>query len=122
MTETDADIEKRPTFAANRPNDVLKDIALSNLHLLDLPEVIEEYSNSGGSTDFGNVACAVPGILIYLPYCVGGGHSKEWYDEGKTEAAAYCLLTSAKALAGVSFDLILKPELVKRVKDAFRGA
>ena len=36
MTETDADIEKRPTFAANRPNDVLKDIALSNLHLYAL--------------------------------------------------------------------------------------
>ena len=92
------------------------EVAGENLHQLGVPVSNELLRDSGGSTDFGNVSVIVPGALVYLPYCTAGAHSQEWVDTGKTEAAKECLLASAKVMAGMMYDLICDPELVKKAK------
>ena len=118
MTETEAEIvQNGNTFDARKVNRTLAEVAGDNLHQLGVPVMGELLKDSGGSTDFGNVSVIVPGALVYLPYCTAGAHSQEWVDAGKTEAAKECLLGSAKVMAGMMYDLICDPELVKKAKE-----
>lgn len=116
MTETTAEIEKLPAFAANRPNKVLKDVICANLRLIGIEKIDDEFRIGGGSTDFGNVSTAVPSALTTIPYCDAPGHSREWYDAGKTEAAVKCLVDSAKLLAYTASDIIERPSIAAEAK------
>ena len=121
MTDTTATIEKRPTFEARQVNQVLRAVAMENLKALEGLPVDEELHNSGGSTDFGNVTRIVPSVMFDLPYCDAPGHSDEWVAAGKTQQAVDCTLHSAKALAGVMYDLVTQPELAKKAREEFLG-
>ncbi len=118
MTDTEADIEKRPVYAVRRPNVALGELARDNMRLAGVAHIAEDFRTSGGSTDFGNVSRIVPGALIYLEFCDAPAHSQAWYDAGKTEAAQRCLMYSAKTLAGMAYDLICQPQILTRVKEA----
>ena len=61
----------------------------------------------------------VPGALVYLPYVDAPGHSQEWVDAGKTDKAKACMTNSAKTMAGILFDLIQDPALIKSAKEEF---
>lgn len=56
---------------------------------------------------------------MYLPYCEASGHSQEWVDAGKTEAAKNCLLNSAKVVAGMIYDMVLDSGLVEKAVEEF---
>ena len=119
MTETEAEIILQPAYAARKRNYVLSEVARNNLELLGVPIYEEIIRDSGGSTDFGNVSCIVPGVLVYLPYVAAPSHSAEWLAAGKTENALACLMNSAKAMAGMLYDLILDPSLIEKAKAEF---
>ncbi|MBQ8813758.1 MAG: M20 family metallopeptidase [Lachnospiraceae bacterium] len=120
MTETEAEIlTSENTFAARKPNLALAEVAVENLRQLGVPIDRESVRDSGGSTDFGNVSVIVPSALVYLPYCAASGHSQEWVDAGKTESAKSCLMNSAKVMAGMMYDIVLNPELVKNAQEQF---
>ena len=74
---------------------------------------------AGGSTDFGNVTTVVPGVLVKLPFCKAPTHSIDWVKAGKTDAAVKCMQDSAKAMAGIAYDLLANPELVVKARESF---
>lgn len=120
MTETEAEIScSENTFAARKPNLALAEVATANLRKLGVPIDREPVRDSGASTDFGNVSVIVPSALVYLHYCAASCHSQEWVDAGKTEGAKACLKNSAKVMAGMMYDLVLNPELVKKAREEF---
>lgn len=119
MTDTTAEIEKKPTYLARKRNDTLSAVAKTNFELLNIPLGEQLVRDSGGSTDFGNVSGIVPGILIYLPYLDAPGHTDEWVAAGKTDHARNCLLTSTQMLATVLHDLVLNPEIIRKAKEEF---
>ena len=119
MTDTTAEIEKKPTYLARKRNDTLSAVAKTNFELLNIPLGEQLVRDSGGSTDFGNVSGIVPGILIYLPYLDAPGHTDEWVAAGKTDHARNCLLTSTQMLATVMHDLVLDPEIIRKAKEEF---
>ena len=119
MTQTTCDVVKYSSFAARKKNELLSSMAKENFDMLDIPVCPNLIQDSGGSTDFGNVSGIVPGVLVYLPYTDAPGHSQEWVDAGKSEQAKTCMTNSAKVLAGMIWDLIREPDLVKKAKEEF---
>ena len=119
MTQTTYEVQSFPIFAARKRNMVLSELAGNTFKELGVQTHPELVHDSNGSTDFGNVSGIVPGILIYLPYTDAPGHSQEWLDAGKTDEARSCMTNSAKAMAGVMFDLIQNPALIKSAKEEF---
>lgn len=120
MTETEAEIVRNENmYAARKSNLVLAETVGETFEMMDMPVKRALLSDSGGSTDFGNVSTIVPSALIYIPYFDAPSHSEEWVQAGKTDAARACLTNSAKALAGTMYDLILRPELVKKAREEF---
>lgn len=119
MTQTTAEFQQFPRFAARKRNVVLANLAKENYDLLGVETFPELIRDSNGSTDFGNVSGIVPGALVYLPYVDAPGHSQEWVDAGKTDKAKACMTNSAKTMAGILFDLIQDPALIKSAKEEF---
>ncbi len=122
MTETEAELERKPFFAAQRRSNFLAEVAKSNLELLDVDILPELIKDSGGSTDFGNVSCTVPSLLVYLPYYPAPGHSDEWVAHGKTAHAESCIRNSAKVLAGIMYDMVTDPTVLEKAKEEFDAA
>ena len=119
MCETKVKINKQPVYLVQMPNEVLRQLAYNNFELLDVEKINREATPAGGSTDFGNVSTVVPAILVKLPFCKAPTHSKDWVKAGKSDAAVKCMQDSAKAMAGIAFDLLTSPELVKKARESF---
>lgn len=119
MSETKMKIKKQPVYLVQMPNEVLRQLAYNNFELLDVDRINREATPAGGSTDFGNVSNVVPSILVKLPFCKAPTHSVDWVKAGKTDAAVKCMQDSAKAMAGIAFDLLSDPELVKQARESF---
>lgn len=119
MTETEAEIVQTTDYAARKPNKVLADIARQNLDELGIECEENFLRKSGGSTDFGNASLITPSSLIYIGYKNASGHSEAWVDAGKTENAEKCIMDSAKVLAGVIYDIITNPDIIKNAKAEF---
>ncbi|XP_029965821.1 peptidase M20 domain-containing protein 2 isoform X1 [Salarias fasciatus] len=83
----------------------------------------EVLSNASGSTDFGNVSFVVPGIHPY--FYIGSkalNHTEEYTAASGDDAAQFFTLRTAKALAMTALDLLLRPELLQKVKQEFSQA
>lgn len=119
MTETSADIYLKPPYLARKPNYALAEKAIENFGMLGIPVSEQHVRASGGSTDFGNVSCVVPGCLIYVPYVDAPSHSEQWVAAGKTAEAEACLMNSAKMLAATIWDLVENPEILRLAKEEF---
>ena len=120
MTETTADLAGSNAYMARKPNYTLADVAQENFKLLGIPTSDRLVKESGGSTDFGNVSCAVPGALLYVPYVDAASHSDEWVAAGKTGDAERCLMDSAKMLAAMTYDLVMHPEIIQKAGEEFQ--
>ena len=120
MTETTADTVGNNAYMARKPNYTLADVALENFRMLGVPTPRNIVKESGGSTDFGNVSCIVPGALLYIPYVDATAHSDEWVAAGKTELAESCMIRSARMLAAMTYDLVTNPEIIQQAKEEFR--
>ncbi len=122
MAGTEAEILQQTSFAANVRNDTLAQVAKDNAELLGLPISGCFVEDSKGSTDFGNVSATVPGVLVYVPYYNAASHSQEWLDQGKSDCAKSCIMSSAKVLAGILYDLILDPSIGEAARKEFEAA
>ncbi|RVE71058.1 hypothetical protein OJAV_G00070770 [Oryzias javanicus] len=114
-------------FTRNQYDNILRISALEDLYerngtALGMNFTTDEdvLKNESGSTDFGNVTFAVPGIHPY--FYIGSdalNHTDEYRAAAGDERAQFFALRVAKALAMTAVDLILHPELLQKVKQEF---
>uniref|UniRef100_A0A8C5MEN0 Peptidase M20 domain-containing protein 2 n=1 Tax=Leptobrachium leishanense TaxID=445787 RepID=A0A8C5MEN0_9ANUR len=74
-----------------------------------------------GSTDFGNVSFAVPGIHPY--FYIGSdalNHTEAYTEAAGSKEAQFYTLRTAKALAMTALDVIFKPDLLQSVREDFK--
>ncbi|XP_074541293.1 peptidase M20 domain-containing protein 2-like [Halichoeres trimaculatus] len=106
-------------------NRTLEDLYESNGKALGIEFTTDEevLNNASGSTDFGNVTFAVPGIHPY--FYIGSkalNHTEEYTVASGDDKAQFFTLRTAKALAMTALDVLLCPELLQRVKQEFTEA
>uniref|UniRef100_A0A3P9LUA2 Peptidase M20 domain-containing protein 2 n=1 Tax=Oryzias latipes TaxID=8090 RepID=A0A3P9LUA2_ORYLA len=114
-------------FTRNHYDNILRNSALEELYerngtALGMTFTTDEdvLKNESGSTDFGNVTFAVPGIHPY--FYIGSdalNHTAEYTAAAGDERAQFFALRVAKALAMTALDLLLEPELLQKVKQEF---
>ncbi|XP_030638725.1 peptidase M20 domain-containing protein 2-like [Chanos chanos] len=115
-------------FAKNEFHNILRNTTLQDLYEVNGKALGMEFttdeevlSNSSGSTDFGNVTFAVPGIHPY--FYIGSdalNHTEEYNTAAGAEKAQFYTLRAAKALAMTALDVLFCPTLLQRVKNEFK--
>uniref|UniRef100_UPI0037E97B0C peptidase M20 domain-containing protein 2-like n=1 Tax=Semicossyphus pulcher TaxID=241346 RepID=UPI0037E97B0C len=106
-------------------NRTLEDLYESNGKTLGMEFTTDEefLNNASGSTDFGNVTFVVPGIHPY--FYIGSkalNHTEEYTVAAGDDRAQFFTLRTAKALAMTALDVLLRPELLQKVKQEFSEA
>ena len=107
-----------------RTNMALADAYRNNIEGLGRLTVMPESRRSMGSTDMGNVTQVVPGIhpaVAIAPLDIPI-HTEEFRELAKSESGHQGLIDGAKALAMTGIDVLLNPDLRKRMKDEFDGS
>ncbi|XP_062857932.1 xaa-Arg dipeptidase-like isoform X2 [Trichomycterus rosablanca] len=99
-------------------NRTLEDLYEENGKALGMKFTTGDFS---GSTDFGNVSHAVPGIHSYFYIGTDALNHTEEYTAAADEAQFYTL-RAAKALAMTALDVIFRPGLLDRIKQEFTEA
>ncbi|CAK6974494.1 xaa-Arg dipeptidase-like [Scomber scombrus] len=117
-------------FARNQFDNMLRNAALEELYerngkALGMDFTVDEdvLKNESGSTDFGNVTFAVPGIHPY--FYIGSNalnHTEEYCHAAGDDRAQFYTLRTAKALVMTALDVLLCPELLQRVRQEFTEA
>jgi metal-dependent amidase/aminoacylase/carboxypeptidase family protein len=108
-------------YKTMRTNMALAEAYRDNIEALGRTTVMPESKRSMGSTDMGNVSQVVPGIhpgISIAPPDVPI-HTEEFREIAKGDSGHAGLLDGAKALAMTGIDVLLSPELRKRMKDEF---
>ena len=108
-------------YRALRRNVTIADLYRSNMTSLGRQTLLEDTSNSLGSTDMGNVSQLVPAIHASLAIAPVGisTHSKEFAQAAASETGMQGMIDAAKALAMTAVDLIAAPELVAKAAKEF---
>ncbi len=108
-------------YKTMRTNMALAEAYRDNIEGLGRTTVMPESKRSMGSTDMGNVSQFVPGIhpAISIASPDVPIHTEEFRDIARSESGHAGLLDGAKALAMTGIDVLLNPELRKRMKDEF---
>lgn len=103
-----------------RTNRVLSDLFTENLLEAGV-EKVNKPKGGYGSIDMGNVSQVVPAIHPYIGLDSPGliAHTKEFADTTITENSHKILSQGALALAATGYELIVQPEVLKRVKEEF---
>ncbi|XP_041661744.1 peptidase M20 domain-containing protein 2-like [Cheilinus undulatus] len=106
-------------------NKTLEGLYESNGNALGMEFTTDEevLNNASGSTDFGNVTFVVPGIHPY--FYIGSkalNHTEEYTVASGDAKAQFFTLRAAKALAMTALDVLLRPEVLQRVKEEFTEA
>lgn len=85
-----------------------------------LPLSYEEGSNPG-STDVGDVSWVCPTQMFSAVTLATGtpGHTWQWVAQGKSHLAKEGMLYAARTLAGAAIDIIVDPELQKKIRADF---
>ncbi|XP_076872486.1 xaa-Arg dipeptidase-like [Brachyhypopomus gauderio] len=112
-------------FAKNQYYEILRiqtleDLFEENGKVLGMKFVTED---SSGSTDFGNVTFAVPGIHPY--FYIGSdalNHTEEYTVASGAEEAQSFTLRAAKALAMTAVDVIFVPGVLSSIRQEFAEA
>lgn len=114
------EIQEKDGYKVRIPNKVLSRLFVDNMRICG-EEVLDEISDSKGSTDFGDVSCAVPACNAYVSIAPEGvaGHSREFCQASASERGMAVLIISAKSLAYTALDLIVDPSLVAKAREEF---
>ncbi|KAM8726073.1 peptidase M20 domain-containing protein 2-like isoform 1-T1 [Acanthopagrus schlegelii] len=117
-------------YARNAFDNILRNKTLEDLYEVNGKALGMEFTtdeevlnNASGSTDFGNVSFAVPGIHPY--FYIGSkalNHTEEYTSASGDDQAQFFTLRTAKALAMTALDVLLDPELLQKVKQEFTEA
>ncbi|XP_060763310.1 peptidase M20 domain-containing protein 2-like [Neoarius graeffei] len=113
-------------LAKNKFYDILRNRTLEGLYeengkALGMKFITVE--DSSGSTDFGNVTHAVPGIHSY--FYIGSealNHTAEYTAASGADEAQFYTLRTAKALAMTALDVIFSPGVLDKVRQEFKEA
>ena len=108
-------------YAAMKPNMTMARLFAANWRSIGV-EVHEPRPNERmGSTDFGNISQALPGIHPYIAIAPDGtpGHSVEFRAASASPAGRHGLLVAAKALAMTTIELLNEPDLLRQAKEEF---
>jgi amidohydrolase len=114
----------RPGYAAMLPNNVLARLFAENWRSIGV-EVREPRNGGGmGSTDFGNVSQALPGIHPYIAIATEdvAGHTIGFREASLSPAGHEGLMNAAKALAMTTIDLLARPDMLQASQQEFRAA
>ncbi|KAM9782486.1 peptidase M20 domain-containing protein 2-like [Neosynchiropus ocellatus] len=127
-TATGCEVEVQ--FAKNMFDNILRNRTLETLYEMngkslgiDFTTDEELLSHASGSSDFGNVTFAVPGIHPY--FYIGSDalvHTAEYTPVAGDVKAQFYTLRTAKALAMTALDVLMCPELLQKVKREFTEA
>lgn len=122
MTETEVEIIEEKGIDSKIPCLSLNDVLMENASDAGAPR-IRPAREKTGSTDFGNIMHRVPGSCIRVAFVKedAASHSQDYVDAGKSRDAHDAIVYGAKILAGSALDLVLRPELLKAVKEEFAG-
>lgn len=108
-------------YKTMRTNMALADAYKANVESLGRATVMPESKRSMGSTDMGNVSQVVPGIhpaISIAPIDVPI-HTEDFREFARSESGHKGLLDAAKALAMTGIDVLVDPDLRKRMKAEF---
>ena len=104
-------------------NPVLTDLYIEHATSLGVkfpPKTVQE-SYAQGSTDMGNVSHVVPAIQPeYKIDTTAGNHTHEFTAATGATEAQHPTLVAAKSMAMTTIDILCKPELLEKMKEAFR--
>jgi amidohydrolase len=102
-------------------NETLSELFNQNLLAVGVKE-IKKAKGSYGSIDMGNVSHVVPAIHPYIGLDSPGlvAHTREFADTTITENSHQILSKGALALASTGFDLIIKKDILEKMKQEFR--
>ena len=108
-------------YRALRRNVTIADLYRVNMTSLGRQTLLEDTSNSLGSTDMGNISQLVPAIHASLAIAPVGisTHSNEFAQAAASETGMQGMIDAAKALAMTAVDLIAVPELVAKAAKEF---
>ncbi|XP_053501825.1 peptidase M20 domain-containing protein 2-like isoform X2 [Ictalurus furcatus] len=113
-------------FARNEFYEILRNHTLEGLYEENGKSLGMKFitvKDSSGSTDFGNVTHAVPGIHPY--FYIGSealNHTREYTAASGANEAQFYTLRTAKALAMTALDVIFSPGVLDKVKKEFKEA
>lgn len=121
MTGTTYEIEKGMGYKACFPNQPLTDLFYENARQAGAERIVPPRSKTG-STDFGDVMQYAPGVCARIAFAPQGtgAHSLDWLKVGKSEEAHQCILTGAKTIAGMTWDLITQEGLLDKVQEDYK--
>ncbi|HUF54745.1 MAG TPA: M20 family metallopeptidase [Dehalococcoidia bacterium] len=111
-------------YKTMRTNMTLAEAYRANIEGLGRVTMMPESKRSMGSTDMGNVSQAVPGIhpaIAIAPQNIPI-HTEEFRELAKSEDGHAGLMDGAKALAMTGVDVLLDPDLRRRMKEEFEGS
>ena len=116
--------EVKPGYAEMLPKDVLGQLFAENLRKVGMDVRDPRVNERMGSTDFGNVSQALPGIHPYISIASEdtAGHSVEFRAASNSPAGHEGLMSAAKALAMTAIDLLAQPETMAAAKREFAAA
>lgn len=120
MTETTAEIKVLNRMASKIPALKLNDEIIKCAREVGAPRISPPREKTG-STDLANVMELIPGSCIRVMFVPekAAAHSQEYLDNGKTESGHNAIIYGAKVLAGVSYDLITVPGLMKEIQEDY---
>ncbi|TSL47589.1 Peptidase M20 domain-containing protein 2 [Bagarius yarrelli] len=113
-------------FARNQFYEIVRNHTLEDLYEKNGKSLGMNFitvKNSSGSTDFGNVTHAVPGIHPY--FYIGSealNHTPEYTAASGAAEAQFYTLRTAKALAMTALDVLFSPGALDKVKQEFKEA
>jgi len=107
-------------FDALHTNETMAGVFAHHLSSLGIPVESSE-GRGGGSTDMGDVSCAVPSIHPHVSISENHivGHSTEFAEAANSEFGKRSMVLAAKALALTAADLMMNPELMRAVRSEF---
>ncbi|MGF6907291.1 M20 family metallopeptidase [Fusobacterium sp. PH5-44] len=120
ISDVTYDIISKPQLDNKIPVFSLNEVIMNNAEELKIPGITPPREKTG-STDFGNVTQIVPGSCIRVQFVPSGtsSHSQQYVDAGKSKEAHDCVIYAAKALAGVSYDIICNKEIFENIRNEF---
>ncbi len=110
-------------YKSRKVNKVLGEAFAQNLQILGEPINPIPPGKGLGSSDIGNVSHEVPTIHPYIGICEEdiAAHTNEFAEASISDRGQEKMLVAAKALAMTAIDVFTNPELVRKMKDEFRG-
>ncbi|MCX8117178.1 MAG: M20 family metallopeptidase [Desulfobacterota bacterium] len=114
--------EPRTSLKAPIVIPALTQLVLDKAKSLGVPESEIKPSTDSGSSDLGNVGNAFPTVELKFKIAPEGtpGHSDAFRDYAGSEEGWKAAVITAKAIALAAYDLLIRPDKVKAIQEAFK--